>query len=122
MPHHLEEDMISIFHGDDAGTHDAFQAWRRANVDGFHMTETAPGRFSIHYAHDQRENSAGWGCMHQGCSDNDCHEDKGGCYTTARKVCSESLAELTDWARENGYTTRSCKHCDTARFPFPVTV
>ena len=27
-------------------------------------------------------------------------EDKGGCYTTARKVCSNNLAELIAWATE----------------------
>ena len=41
--------MTSVFHGDDAATHDAFQAWRKANVDGFHMTESVPGQFTIHY-------------------------------------------------------------------------
>lgn len=60
--------------------------------------------------------------MHQGCSDNEYGEDKGHCYTAARKVCSDSLAELLAWAAEHGYSATSCKHCDTSRFPFPVTV
>jgi hypothetical protein len=113
--------MISVFHGDDAETHDAFQAWRKANVEGFFMTESAPGHFTIHYAQDKRENPAGRGCMHQGGSDNVYREDKGGCYTTARKVCSNSLAALLAWARENGYTLKTCKDRDTPRFPFPTT-
>jgi len=46
-------------------------------------------------------------------------EDKGGCYTTARKVCSNNLAELIAWATEHGFTTKNCKHCDKTRFPFP---
>ena len=114
--------MISVFHGDNAGTHDAFQSWRRANPDGFHMTESAAGRFTIHYAQDRRENSAGRGCLHQGCNDNEYRADKGGCYTAARKVCSNSLAELVAWATERGYSATSCKHCDTTQFPFPSTV
>jgi hypothetical protein len=38
--------MISIYHGDDAETHRTFQAWRRANVDGFDVTEGPVGTFS----------------------------------------------------------------------------
>lgn len=114
--------MWHIFHGDEAATHDAFQAWRRANPDGFHMSESAVGRFIIHYAQDRRENPSGRGCMHQGGSENEYGEDKGGCYTTARKVCSDSLTELLAWAADHGHTARSCKHCDTPAFPFPVTV
>jgi hypothetical protein len=112
--------MISVFHGNDAQTHQRFQAWRKANVDGFHMTESAPGQFTIHYTQDKRENSAGRGCMHQGVSDIEYREYKDGCLTTARKVCSTSFAELIAWATENGFTTRNCKHCDTKQFPFPT--
>ncbi len=112
--------MINIFHGNDEETHQKFQAWRKANVDGFHMTESTVGIFTIHYTQDKRKNSAGRGCMHQGGSDNEYLEDKDGCYTTARKVCSNSLAELIAWATENGFTTKNCKHCDTKRFPFPT--
>jgi len=112
--------MISVFHGNDEETHQKFQAWRKANVDGFHLTENAAGQVTIHYTQDKRENSAGRGCMHQGGSNNEYLEDKDGCYTTARKVCSTSLAELLAWATENGLTTKNCKHCDTKRFPFPT--
>jgi hypothetical protein len=114
--------MISVFHGDNAEAHENFQAWRKAHVDGFHMTENAPGQFTIHYTQDKRENSHGRGCMHQGVSDNRYREDKDGCYTTARKVCSDSLDELIAWATANGFATKSCKHCDTNRFPFPTNV
>jgi hypothetical protein len=111
-----------IFHGNDEETHNKFQAWRKANVDGFFMTEGAVGQFTIHYAQDQRENSEGRGCRHQGVSDNAYLEDKDGCYTRARKVCSNSLAELIAWAKEKGFTTRYCKHCDTKQFPFPTNL
>src|SRR5271170_716762 len=60
--------------------------------------------------------------MHNGGSGNGYLEDKGGCYTTARKVCSNSLAELSTWAIAHGVTTKSCKHCDTKRFPFLIVV
>ena len=60
--------------------------------------------------------------MHLGGSDNEYQEDKGHCYTTARKVCSDSLAELLGWARGENYSVRNCKHYDTSQFPFPVTV
>lgn len=112
--------MISIFHGDNEETHRNFQVWRKTNVDGFHMTESAAGQFTIHYAQDKRENSAGRGCMHQGGSDIEYREDKGGCYTAARKVCSNNLAELKAWAKERGFTFKNCKHCDTKRFPFSI--
>lgn len=112
--------MVQIFHGDDENTHNEFQEWRKANVDGFHMTESLPGVFTIHYTQDKRENSEGRGCMHQGCSDIQYLEDKNACYTRARKVCSNSLAELTAWATGKGFTTKCCKHCDTSRFPFPT--
>ncbi|HJV72804.1 MAG TPA: HNH endonuclease [Noviherbaspirillum sp.] len=111
--------MINIFHGSDEKTHQRFQAWRRKNVDGFHMAEGVGGVFTIHYTQDQRENPAGRGCMHQGCSDIKHRGDKGSCYTTSRKVCSINLDELIGWAAENGFTTKNCKHCDTKRFPFP---
>jgi hypothetical protein len=47
--------MISVFYGNDEESHQKFQAWRRANGDGFHMTESAPGQFTIHYTQDKRE-------------------------------------------------------------------
>jgi hypothetical protein len=111
--------MIYIFHGNDEVTHNAFQAWRKLNVDGFHMTEKARGQFVIHYAQDKRENSKGRGCVHQGCSFIEYLEDKNACYTAAMKVCSNSFPALIAWASEKGVTTRNCKHCDTKRFPFP---
>ena len=111
--------MISTFHGTDEKTHKEFQAWRKDNVDGFHMTENKAGQFTIHYTQDKRENVEGRGCAHQGGSDNEYLEDKNSCYTTDRKVCSNSLAELVTWASECGFTTKNCKHCDTKKFPFP---
>jgi hypothetical protein len=111
--------MISIFHGRDEETHKKFQTWRKDNVDGFHMTENKAGQFTIHYTQDKRENVEGRGCAHQGGSDNEYLEDKNSCYTTDRKVCSNSLAELVTWASECGFTTKNCKHCDTKKFPFP---
>jgi hypothetical protein len=111
--------MIQIFHGADEETHEAFQAWRRGNPDGFHMTESARGAFTVHYAQDKRDNGSGRGCAHQGGSDNRFREDKDGCYTSERKVCSEAYAELIVWAKTNSFVTRNCKHCDTRRFPFP---
>lgn len=112
--------MIEIFHGDNAETHESFQAWRSANVDGFHMTERALGEFIIHYAQDKRENAEGRGCAHQGGSGNRYQEDKDSCYTKARKVCSDSFAELIAWATKNRFVARNCKHCDTKRFSFPT--
>jgi hypothetical protein len=114
--------MISIFHGNDEITHEKFQRWRKTNIDGFHMTEGPARKFTIHYAQDKRENSTGRGCMHQGVSDIAYIEDKDSCYTRARKVCSNSLAELLAWAKKQGFTTKNCKHCDTKRFPFPKYV
>lgn len=46
-------------------------------------------------------------------------QDKGSCYTTARKVCSNDLGELLAWAANNGFSTKNCRHCDTKKFPFP---
>ncbi len=114
--------MIDIFHGNNSETHQRFQAWRKANVDGFHMTESAALQFTIHYAQDKRENAAGRGCNHQGGSDIEYLEDKDGCYTTARKVCSNSLAELIAWATDRSLDINNCKHCDTKIFTFPTVV
>lgn len=111
--------MVDIFHGNDPQTHERFQEWRRANVDGFHMTEAAAGQFTIHYTQDKRDNAAERGCIHQGGSSNKYGEDKLACYTTARKVCSNSFAELIVWARKYGFNTKKCKHCDSTQFPFP---
>lgn len=113
--------MVSVFHGNSEATHRSFQAWRKNNTNGFHMTEGTTGQFTIHYTQDKRENAARRGCIHQGTSDIEYLEDKGSCYTTARKVCSNDLAELIAWAAERGFTTTSCKHCDTAQFHFPIT-
>ena len=38
--------MISIFHGNNAETHKNYQAWRKANVDGFHMSQSAASSLS----------------------------------------------------------------------------
>src|SRR5438105_3585904 len=110
--------MPSVFHDSDERTHESFQAWRRDNPVGFHMTEGPIGVFTIHWTQDKRENVAGRGCHHQGGSSNRYHEDKGGCYTTARKVCSTSLAELAAWAAANFAATKLCAHCNTKKFPF----
>ncbi len=111
--------MVSKFYGRDEENHKKFQAWRKNNVDGFHMTETNSAQYTIHYTQDKRENNEGRGCIHQGGSNNEYLEDKNCCYTTAQKVCSNSFAELVEWASKNGFTTRNCKHCDTKQFPFP---
>jgi len=60
--------------------------------------------------------------MHQGVSTIEYPQDKDGCYTTARKVCSNNLADLIGWGRERGFETKNCKHCDTKRFRFPTIV
>jgi hypothetical protein len=114
--------MVKIFHGNNEVAHKAFQTWRKANINGFHMTEGPKGIFTIHYTQDKRENFVGRGCMHQGGSGNQFLQDKGGCYTTARKVCSNSLQELLAWANTHGYITKNCKHCDTKNFPFPLSL
>lgn len=111
--------MVDIFHGDNEETHDAFQRWRQRNPDGFHMTEKSGGEFVIHYAQDARENAEGRGCMHQGVSTMGYLEDKNSCYTKARKVCSNDLDELLNWADNEGVRTRNCSHCETGTFPFP---
>lgn len=81
------------------------------------MTEGPQGTFTIHYAQDKRENPEGRGCWHQGGSDNDYLADKDGCYTTARKVCSNSLAELLAWAEQENVKIKKCRNCNTAKFP-----
>ena len=101
------QQVISIFHGNDEKSHDSYQDWRSALPDGFNLTEKAHGSFVAHRMQDKRENLEGRGCHHQG-----------GCYTTARKVCSASLAELLEWVKVNKFEVRTCKHCDTKRFPF----
>ena len=60
----------------------------------------------------------GRGCMHQGISDNGYQEDKGGCYTTAMKVCSNNFSELLEWAAQKPASVKNCLHCDTRKFPF----
>src|SRR5438046_1631625 len=110
--------MVSVFHGADEQSHEAFQSWRRAHVDGFHMTEGSQGVFTIHWTQDRHENGAGRGCHHQGVSSNRYREDKGGCYTADRKICSDSLDELLAWAAERKYGCKNCGHCDTRKFPF----
>jgi hypothetical protein len=82
------------------------------------MTEGPIGTFTIHYAQDKRENGDGRGCWHQGGSGNDYRADKGGCYTAARKVCSNSVAELIAWAKQHGHKAKKCGHCNTTEFPF----
>ena len=82
------------------------------------MTEGPAETFTIHYTQDKRENPEGRGCWHQGGSDNDYRADKGGCYTTAQKVCSNSLTELIAWAKRGGFETKKCRHCNTKEFPF----
>src|ERR1044071_7359713 len=98
--------MIQTFHGDNEAAHMAFQAWRQANVDGFHLTEGPLGHFRMHWTQDKRENEAGRGCAHQGGSGNQYGTD--GSYTKARKVCSNSAVELRNWANRDGFTVKSC--------------
>jgi len=114
--------MIQVYHGDNEATHEAFQAWRQANVDGFHLAEGPAGFFRMHWTQDKRENELGRGCAHQGGSGNPFRGDKNGCYTKARKVCSNDARELRTWAELNGATIKPCAHCDTSRFPFPSGV
>jgi hypothetical protein len=111
---------MQIFHGDDEATHNAFQAWRQEHPDGFNLTEGPKNQFRMHWSQDKRENASGRGCMHQGGSGNGYRVDKGGCYTMAKKVCSDSATELRQWAQTNNGSVKSCAHCDTKRFPFPA--
>jgi hypothetical protein len=110
--------VIASFHGTDAQTHDAFQAWRQANPDAFNLTAKSDKVFVAHRSQDKRENAQGRGCIHQGGSGNGYRESRNGCYTTAKKVCSESLEELREWAAQQASTTRDCMHCNTKKFPF----
>ncbi len=61
--------------------HDAFQAWRQAHPDGFHMTEKSRGEFVIHWTQDKRGNAQGHRCHHQGGS------------------CSGAKGVVHDWER-----------------------
>lgn len=108
--------MVDEFDGDNEMMHDAFQAWRRAHPDGFHLTDKGNRIFSAHWTQDKRENGFGRGCAHQGTSDItylNCS------LTKAKKVCSESFQELANWATSNDVTIKFCSHCSTERFPFP---
>ena len=112
--------MISIFHGNDETTHDAFQAWRVANEDGLTLAESPKGQARLHWSQDKRESADGRGCSHQGGSGAKFGEDKGACYTKARKVCATNASELRDWAASNDVAIKHCAHCDTRKFPFPA--
>lgn len=114
--------MIEIFHGDNESAHDAFQAWRSAHPNGFHLTDKGRGVFSAHWTQDKRENDAGRGCGHQGTSDIAYSQDKNGCCTAAKKICSDSFKELCEWAASQGLTVKRCAHCNSNRFPFPAVV
>ncbi len=111
--------MIEIFHGTNAESHNAFQAWRRLHPDGFNLTKSKKGLFTAHWTQDLRDHGAQRGCNHKGGSENE-FEDGAHCYTSAKKVCSDSLQELLAWAQENSVLVKSCKHCDTRRNPFQV--
>lgn len=112
--------MLKIFHGNNPESHDSYQAWRRSHPDGFNLTEKSGNVFVAHWSQDKRENSFGRGCIHQGGSGNAYLDDKGACYTTKKKVCSDSLPELLDWAQKNHVSVKNCMHCDTRHFPFPT--
>jgi len=112
--------MIVEFDGNNEMMHDAFQAWRRAHPDGFHLTDKGNHVFSAHWTQDKRENGFGRGCGHQGGSGNPYLHDTNSCYTKAKKVCSESFRELNDWAASEGVTIKSCSHCNNKRFLFPT--
>jgi hypothetical protein len=109
--------MIQVFHGMDESTHEAFQAWRRANPDGFNLSQGRAGEFTAHWAMDRRDHGAGRGCMHQGGSDNRYADDGVTCLTRAKKVCSSSLSELLAWAETHAFRVRLCKHCDAGASP-----
>ena len=111
--------MVATFHGPDKKAPDAYQSWRRAHPDGFVMSEGSKGLFTLHWAQDLREHGGGRGCNHLGGNRNPYRADKHHCYTTKRKVCSESTAEQATWAQENHYTLKSCFHCNSRKFPFP---
>jgi hypothetical protein len=112
--------MIEIFHGTDEATHEAFQAWRRSHPDGFNLSEGRRGSFTAHWTEDSRDNGRGRGCMHQGGSSNRFNDAGVSCMTTAKKVCSESLAELLEWAACESVQVKYCKHCDSRAYPLPV--
>ena len=113
--------MIEIFHGTNAESHNAFQAWRSSHPDGFNLTESKKNLFTAHWTQDLRDHGDRRGCNHQGGSENKFDEGTN-CYTSAKKVCSDSLQELLAWAQENSVRVKACKNCDTTRNPFPVLV
>ena len=113
--------MLAVFHGANKDSHDSFQAWRCENPNGFHMTEGTNGKFSVHWTQDKRDSPLGRGCNHQGIAGMEYRQDKNGCYTTARKICSESLFELLAWIADREFESKSCGNCDSKKFPFPIT-
>ena len=111
--------MLRIFHGNKKNVHNDYQAWRRNHPNGFVLSESSKGTFMLHWAQDVREHGAGRGCIHLGGSNNPYGIDH--CYTTRRKVCSESVTELANWTATNSYVLNNCSHCNTQSFPFPFS-
>ena len=106
--------MTSVFHGSDEATHESFQEWRREHPDGFNLSEGKKGCFAAHWTEDRRDNGRGRGCMHQGGSGIRYKEDGMTCLTVAKKVCSDSLHELLEWANRELVKVRPDQQDDSA--------
>lgn len=86
------------------------------------MSESRKGVFTAHWTEDSRDNATGRGCMHQGGSANAYMHDGANCLTNKKKVCSESLLALLQWAKSKSIQVKYCKHCDSGTNPIGQAV
>lgn len=98
--------MITEFH-DETGksAHSEFQNWRRGNDRDFFVNVKSKSNLMLHRA----------ACTHPGDTEWERAENEGwGSLTTNRKVCSNDVQELQDWAKEK-YSPAALKVCGTCK-------
>jgi hypothetical protein len=85
--------------------HSDFQNWRRGNENGFFINVKSKNDVMLHRV----------SCSHPGNTEWQPEEnEKWGSLTKNRKVCSDDVQELQDWAREK-YSAAKLKMCNSCK-------
>lgn len=93
-------DLVEFHDTPNQSQHDAFQAWRAANPDGFFLTFKTRSKANLHVST----------CHHLG-SEDWTREETGDSLTVKRKVCCHHARTLEAWAAAQGLHVHHCLDC-----------
>ena len=84
--------------------HDSFQLWRRSNEGAYFLTMKTARKANLHGALCNHAGGTEWHAVNGSES-----------LTKARKITSDDVGELRNWAKARGIEVKDCLHCQALR-------